>query len=74
MSFEVILLHRNGSSDKTRFFSRAGADDYLTLNRGNGRHVGGAIESNLQRVRDFGLMRDGTTLKDARKALKESAE
>jgi hypothetical protein len=74
MAFEVTLLHRNGSVDKSRFFSEGGANDYLVLNRGNGRHIAGAIESNLQRVADFGLMRDGTTLAKARKALKEMNE
>jgi hypothetical protein len=71
MMFEVTLLDRTGSTESARFFTRSNADDYLVLAKGNGKLRGGAIESDGSRLRDFGLLRDGTTVKDARKALKE---
>ena len=70
MAFEVEVLDRAGNVDKARFFSRDKATDYLAMAGSTGKNAGGAVVSNGERVADFGLMRDGTSLRAARKAQK----
>ena len=69
-AFEVEILGRSGNVEKSRFFSRDKATDYLEMAGSTGKNAGGAVVSNLQRVADFGLMRDGRSLRVAKKALK----
>jgi hypothetical protein len=66
-AFNVEVLTRSGNVERTKFFTKTHALDYLALARTNGRNDGGAIVSDLKRVADFGLMRNGKSLRSARK-------
>ena len=70
---QVELIGSNGSSDSSKFFSLASALNYYNLAKG-GKYLGGAIVRNNARVHEFGLLRDGTTVREARKILRERAK
>ena len=69
-AFEVEILGRTGNVDKSRFFDEDKATDFMNRAGSNGKNAGGAVVSNLQRIADFGLMRDGRSMRAAKKIQK----
>ena len=68
----VTLMDNAGRTDSSNFFTLSKAMDYYNFAR-CGKYSGGTIVRDSQRMQDFGVLRDGTTVREARKVMRERA-